>query len=172
MRATPLLLSSLALLCVAGCATSPDPAQGGFISGLNGLMSGGYDRRVQEQSYNLQQMQIEQAKAEAESRQANATLSAHQQRVAELRGNIAKLDRSLAEARARIARAREANAVLSSQDQQLAAQLESDQSRLARLRERVSAATSAEEYETARKEYLDLRSAIAVLNEQLAGEQH
>src|SRR5580704_1138716 len=93
VRSSTIIISGLLLL--AGCATSPDPAKGGFISGLNGLVSGGYDRRVAVQSGELDQMRAQQAAAEAESQQANATLAQRQQSVASMRVSVVNMDRSV-----------------------------------------------------------------------------
>lgn len=38
----PLLGHLAVVLCLCGCATSDDPHEGGFVSGVVGLASGGY----------------------------------------------------------------------------------------------------------------------------------
>jgi len=42
------LLMCATLALVAGCSTSDDPAAGGFLNGVSGLASGGYQTRVDE----------------------------------------------------------------------------------------------------------------------------
>lgn len=39
--------SVLIVFIFSGCATSPDPSKGGFISGLVGIAGGGYQRRIE-----------------------------------------------------------------------------------------------------------------------------
>jgi len=46
----PILVTALAL---AACATSDDPADGGFFNGVNGIASGKYQARVDEQQQGL-----------------------------------------------------------------------------------------------------------------------
>ncbi|TVQ89730.1 MAG: hypothetical protein EA400_06980 [Chromatiaceae bacterium] len=84
---------------LAGCATSPDPRDGGFVSGVVGLAGGGYQRRIDERetSYrgelDAQQrlqaearaLQQERAEVQAELQQANARLAALEQRIARQR---------------------------------------------------------------------------------------
>ena len=42
------LLSACLPVWLAGCATSADPHEGGFVSGVVGLAGGGYQQRVAE----------------------------------------------------------------------------------------------------------------------------
>ena len=41
-----MLARLLAVLLVAGCVQSDDPAEGGFYSGISGLAGGGYEGRI------------------------------------------------------------------------------------------------------------------------------
>lgn len=41
------------VLILSACATSDDPADGGFFNGINGLAGGGYQARVDEQKQGL-----------------------------------------------------------------------------------------------------------------------
>ncbi|TPE46579.1 hypothetical protein [Amaricoccus solimangrovi] len=75
-------LSLLAVLALAACATSDDPAQGGFFNGIAGLVGGGYDARIDAR---------EQAVAESEAE--GAALS----------GELARLESEHAALRRRIA---------------------------------------------------------------------
>jgi chromosome segregation ATPase len=159
------------LLFLAGCATSPDPTQGGFISGVNGLMSGGYDQRVAAQSYELDRMRAQQDAAERQASQARATLTNRQQSLNALRNDVARLDRSLKDVQARAVQQRVQNVALSDRDSQLMGDLDRAQARLASLQEQLRGNTSADDYESARQEYLNLQTAIAALNEQLKGDR-
>ena len=92
MRSMPSSKALSTLLFLAGCATSADPTQGGFISGVNGLMSGGYDQRVAAQSYELDRMRAQQDAAERQASQARVTLSNRQQSLSNLRNDVARLE--------------------------------------------------------------------------------
>ena len=159
------------LLFLAGCATSPDPAQGGFISGVNGLLSGGYDQRVAAQSYELDRMRAQQDAAQRQAGQARATLAQREQSLANLRNDVARLDRSLRDAQAKAARQRAQNVSLSDRDRQLMGDLDRAKARLASLQEQLRSSTAADDYEAARKEYQSLQTIFVVLNEQLTAEQ-
>jgi chromosome segregation ATPase len=169
VRSSTIIISGLLLL--AGCATSPDPAKGGFISGLNGLVSGGYDRRVAVQSGELDQMRAQQAAAEAESQQANATLAQRQQSVASMRVSVVNMDRSVRSIQAKLAQQRAGNSTLSSNDVQLTHELEDAERRLATLRSQVANGATPSDYEATQREYQSLQAAIAALHEQLDGER-
>lgn len=89
-------------LCLAGCATSPDPHQGGFISGIVGLAGGGYQRRIDERQGAYQgeldtqqrlktearEVQQERAAVKGDLARANARLAALQQRIAQQRAML------------------------------------------------------------------------------------
>jgi chromosome segregation ATPase len=169
MRLTSHAAILTTLLLLAGCATSPDPAQGGFISGVNGLISGGYRQRIDQQSADLDRMRMQQAAAEAQSSRTTAALTARQRQVANLRADVARLDRSLREAQARAAQQRSQNVALSNRDRQLMNDLESAKGRLANLQQELSSTVDAEEYDEARRKYLDLQAAIEALSDQIKG---
>jgi chromosome segregation ATPase len=167
MRLIPFTAVSAMLLLLAGCATSPDPAQGGFISGVNGLMSGGYDQRVAAQSMELDRMRAQQAAAQATANQAQVTLAARERSLDTLRGDVARLERSLRDAQAKAARQRAQNASLSDRDRQLMTDLDRSKARLAGLQEQLRANPTPQEYDAVQKEYLDLRTTVTALNQEL-----
>jgi len=68
----------LAALTVAGCETTGDPADGGFLAGVAGVAGGGYQNRV-----DAQQAALEQDQADA------AALRAQQANLAQQSANIA-----------------------------------------------------------------------------------
>jgi len=171
MRSTQFAIVLSTLLLLAGCATSPDPAHGGFISGVNGLLSGSYDQRIASQQQELDSMRAQQIAAQASADQSKATLAQHQQALAALRANVASLDRSVRDLQAKAARQRSQNVSLSDKDRQLARDLENAKTRLAKLQEQLQSSTSPDDYEAARKEYASLQAAIAALSEQLKGGQ-
>jgi predicted nucleic acid-binding Zn-ribbon protein len=168
-RSPTIIISGLLLL--AGCATSPDPAKGGFISGLNGLVSGGYNRRIAEQSSELDQMRAQQAAAEAESTRANAALGQRQQSVAAMRVSIGKLDGSVKSMQAKLAQQRASTKELSAHDAQLTQELEDAERRVAKLRSQVGGGGMPPDYDATQREYQSLQTAIAALHEQLDGER-
>lgn len=59
---TPFMLAGL----LAGCATSDDPADGGFFSGVAGVAGGGFEGRVAEREAAVAAEQARQAALEAE----------------------------------------------------------------------------------------------------------
>jgi hypothetical protein len=77
----------LLLLLQAGCVTSPDPSEGGFLTRVNGLISGGYNQRVANQSVELDLMRAQQAASAQAAGQARVDL-AHRQRAAELQASV------------------------------------------------------------------------------------
>jgi chromosome segregation ATPase len=158
-----------ALLLLGACATSPDPAKGGFISGVSGLMSGGYEQRVATQSVELERMRAQQIEAERQANQTNLALADRQQSLANLRNDVASLDRSLRNAQAKAAQQRTANVALSERDRKLMSDLEKAKSRLAILQRQLQSSTAADDLEATKREYLSLQAAIAALNEQLKG---
>jgi chromosome segregation ATPase len=159
------------LLLLAGCATSPDPAKGGFISGVSGLLSGGYERRIAEQSSELDQMHAQQAAAEAEAGQANAKLAERQQSVAAMRASVANLGRSVHVMQVRLAQQRATNSALSARDAELTRELQDAQARLAKLRVQLAHSTTPADYNATQQEYQSLQAAIAAVQEQLDGER-
>jgi chromosome segregation ATPase len=88
---------------LSACATSDDPADGGFISGVAGIAGGGYDKRIEEREDAYREQLDAQAALEAEGRrleqeraevraqlgQAQARLAAQQRRIAAERRRIA-----------------------------------------------------------------------------------
>jgi chromosome segregation ATPase len=158
------------MLLLAGCATSPDPAQGGFVSGVNGLMSGGYNQRVATQSVELDRMRAQQAAAQASASQAQATVAARERSLDTLRSDVARLDRSLRDAQMKAARINAQNVSLSGRDRQLMTDLERSKARLTTLQEQLRSNPTPQEYDAVQKEYLDLRTTVTALNEELKGD--
>jgi len=91
----PAFASLSLLVALAGCATSPDPRDGGFVSGVVGL-SGGYQRRIDERRETLsaeqaaqrrlaverQEVELERDAVRAELQRAEQKLAAQQRRIA------------------------------------------------------------------------------------------
>ena len=101
-------------VCLSGCATSPDPHQGGFVSGVVGLAGGGYTRRIEEREstyrgelsaqdqLKAQARALEQERAQVRSDldRANARLAALESRVRRERAQLAAQGYGSASARA------------------------------------------------------------------------
>jgi septal ring factor EnvC (AmiA/AmiB activator) len=84
---------------VAGCATSADPHEGGFVSGVVGLAGGGYQRRVDEREG------VHQGELDAQQR-LKAQARALEQERAQVSGDLARAQARLAGQERRIARER------------------------------------------------------------------
>lgn len=96
------LLAASLTVCLAGCATSADPHEGGFVSGVVGLAGGGYQRRIDEREsahkgeLDAQQRLKAQARALEEERaqvrgdlnRARARLATQERRIAEERARL------------------------------------------------------------------------------------
>jgi hypothetical protein len=171
MRSMRSAIAVLMLLVLAGCATSPDPSKGGFISGVSGLMSGSYDQRVAEQSMELDRMRAQQVAAENQANLYRAALVGREQKLASLRSDVAGLDRSLKGLQAKAAQQRAGNVAFSDKDRQLMDDLAGANARLATLQEKLRSNTAADDYEATRQEYLGLRTAIVTLSKQLEEDQ-
>lgn len=172
MRPVRAAIAAGALLMLAACATSPDPKEGGFFSGVSGLISGGYEQRIADQSAELQNMQQQQAKAEAEAREADAALQEREQALVTLRKDIAALDRTLKDAKSKAARLTASNATLSTGNRQLMGDLDNASKRLAGLKEQLQPGATGADYEAERKKFLDLQTTIEALTEQLNGSRN
>ncbi len=112
----PAFASLSLLVALAGCATSPDPRDGGFVSGVVGL-SGGYQRRIDERRETLsaeqaaqrrlaverQEVELERDAVRAELQRAEQKLAAQQRRIAAERARILALKQQSAAERARLA---------------------------------------------------------------------
>ena len=102
------------LFLLGGCATSPDPHEGGFVSGVVGLAGGGYQRRIDEREatykgelsaqdqLKAQARELEQERAAVRSdlSRANTRLAALESRVRRERAMLAAQGHGTASARA------------------------------------------------------------------------
>jgi hypothetical protein len=90
-----LLLSAPLPLWLGGCATSADPHEGGFVSGVVGLAGGGYQRRIDERetTYKGELSASDRLKAQAreleqERAKVRSDLSSAQKRLATLEARV------------------------------------------------------------------------------------
>jgi septal ring factor EnvC (AmiA/AmiB activator) len=84
---------------VAGCATSADPHEGGFVSGVVGLAGGGYQRRVDDREG------VHQGELDAQQR-LTADARALEQERAQVKGDLTRAQARLASQERRIAQER------------------------------------------------------------------
>ena len=92
-------------LALAGCQTSDDPRQGGFISGVINLAGGGYDARVQREETALQAERTTRSNQDIEEDALRRERRQLTQDVAEAQDRIAALERRVRQARQRMAAA-------------------------------------------------------------------
>src|SRR5476649_696768 len=91
-----------ALAGLSACSTSDDPSRGGFFSGVAGISSGTYDRRIQDQQGVLQQEQQRSGelresteRMRAENAKVQASLQVAERDMAAMRGETERLQASL-----------------------------------------------------------------------------
>jgi len=120
-------LYGLCALALTGCATSEDPHEGGFISGVVGLAGGGYQRRIDEReaTYGTEldaqerlrreaaAVEAERAAVRSELGRAESRLSSLEARLARQRAALSAQQRSSAAARQRLRRVEQAQAKVS-----------------------------------------------------------
>ena len=110
-RALILLSGLLGLpLFLAGCATTDDPHQGGFVSGIVGLASGGYEKRITEREQRYQDELGEQQRLEAEAESVQQERMRVQADLNQANQRLASLERKLSVVRAEVSRERTATA--------------------------------------------------------------
>ena len=114
----------MCLTLMTGCATSPDPHEGGFVSGVVGIAGGGYERRIDEREASHREALDAQARLNAEARvleqeraavrsdltRAQSRLAAQEQRIARERARLRAAGRRTAADQQRLARLNQAQA--------------------------------------------------------------
>jgi chromosome segregation ATPase len=121
LRSLHAALVAAVTLWIGGCATSADPHEGGFVSGVVGLMGGGYQRRVDERQNTYQGELNAQQRLQAEAQQVQAERDAVRGQLANANARLAAIERRIAAERAQIkaasARSTDAQAQLRRLDQ-------------------------------------------------------
>jgi len=97
------LAATGAVVLLSACATTDDPREGGFISGVQGLSSGTYERRVREREDNLEKLRAMQQELEREGAALETEKSAREQALAQERRKLAELDGDIRSLEARLA---------------------------------------------------------------------
>lgn len=99
-------LLAVAAVILYGCNTSDDPSQGGFISGVQGLGTGAYEKRVREKRDMLEseeerrhRLLEEKRRAQQEHAAQSEAQRAATQQLDQLEASLGQLDRALKQAR-------------------------------------------------------------------------
>jgi len=94
-----LVIAFIVSLTLTACATSQDPREGGFIGGLQGILGGAYDARIQKSQGELSNQQSlnqglkEKSKSlDMEVQARDLLLASEQDRLAKMEGDISKLE--------------------------------------------------------------------------------
>jgi chromosome segregation ATPase len=85
------VLAVMTLLPAGACTINEDPAKGGFISGVAGIVGGGYETRIREDEQALAREQEEAAAAAARKTDIEAQQAAVQQELAQVRQTFDQL---------------------------------------------------------------------------------
>ncbi len=101
----------IAALAVSACETTGDPADGGFLAGVSGLLGGGYQERIYAEEAALQQEQAAAAALQAQQQQTAAQTSSIAAQITRLRAQHTQLRLSIS---AKAAELRSAGVVLTS----------------------------------------------------------
>jgi len=87
---------------LAGCATSADPHEGGFVSGVAGLAGGGYERRIDQREGSYQNELDGQQRLKAQARALEQERGQVRSDLARARERLASQERRIAQQRARL----------------------------------------------------------------------
>ncbi|WP_295458260.1 hypothetical protein [uncultured Thiodictyon sp.] len=100
-RRLPRATAALGLaLWLASCATSDDPHQGGFISGIVGLTGGGYQQRVTQREGTYQGERDAQQQLQAEAQSVQQERAAVRTNMNQANARLADVERRIAQQRA------------------------------------------------------------------------
>jgi chromosome segregation ATPase len=89
-------------LLLTACATTDDPHQGGFFSGVQNLATGGYQQRIDSREQTLQQQYSEGSRLSARADTLRAERDRNQRELAAASSQVAQLEASLNRYRASI----------------------------------------------------------------------
>jgi hypothetical protein len=101
-RRRGLLLCACFPLWVGGCATSADPHEGGFVSGVVGLAGGGYQQRIDDREGVRQGELDAQQRLKAQARALEEERAQVKGDLASARSRLASQERKIAAERARL----------------------------------------------------------------------
>lgn len=92
------------LLC--GCATSSNPAEGGFLSGVQGLTSGEYQNRVNQKQGSLEQLQESGSQLRSQQENLSQQSAALTSQEKSYRRKLSRMNHDLRKMQARLRKAR------------------------------------------------------------------
>jgi len=87
---------------MSGCAGSGDPHEGGFITGVTNLMSGGYQQRIDQRQAEVASLGAEQQQLQARADAIRQEQAQVDRQLASARARLSQLDRRIAALRARV----------------------------------------------------------------------
>jgi chromosome segregation ATPase len=119
---------------VSGCATTDDPHQGGFVSVVVGLTSGGYEQRISDRERHYRAELDEQQRLVAEAQALRRERARVRADLSQANRRLASMERKLRRARAQIAREQGS----SSDARQRMQRLDATEARVAEVRERLN----------------------------------
>jgi chromosome segregation ATPase len=103
-------LATLLAALASGCATSPDPHQGGFVSGVAGLAGGGYQRRIDEREGTYRGELDAQSRLKAQAAELERERAQVRGDLTQARSRLASQERHIAAQRARLGAERQRSA--------------------------------------------------------------
>lgn len=120
MRSSATVLVAGSLL-IAGCATSQNPADGGFFNGVSGLSQGTYQARVDSKEAELSSLQSANDQLLAAQRQQNAQAAAVSSELAQTQARYNQVSANLNRLNTRLANLQASGSNVGSQQAQLQA---------------------------------------------------
>ena len=96
------ILSLTGTVVLAGCAGSGDPHEGGFITGVSNLVSGGYQQRIDQRQAEVASLGAEQQQLQARADSIRQEQAQVDRQLASARARLTQLDRRIAALRARV----------------------------------------------------------------------
>lgn len=97
-------IMSIPILFLSACVTNPDPHEGGFVGGVQGLSSGEYDRRSSERQARLDRMKVEQTNLDNQSSALQYDKAFVQKKISTEKHYIAQLKKDSRKLKKKIAR--------------------------------------------------------------------
>lgn len=97
---------SLFFLIFSGCATTNDPAKGGFISGVAALANGAYDDRLEQKEYTLEEERQRSNELRYQANKSKQDRAAAEQELAAIQTRYEMLNHQMEELRTQVNAAR------------------------------------------------------------------
>jgi chromosome segregation ATPase len=109
------IAAASAMIALAGCETTTDPAKGGFISGLQNLNNSGYEQRVGERKAAAEDMLDENTRKQRELERVRAQSAALASQRSEAETKLGGLQKDINAMSARLSSGKKVNADLQRQ---------------------------------------------------------